>query len=135
MSPIRTALGLACAAALALTAAPACTYRAIPRTARAEPHAPRTVPGPPDHAPAHGHRKKRPQPLLAFDAGLGVWVAVEVPGLYHLHGLWYRQRGSLWQTSPDAEGPWIAVPADELPRGLRAKHSLGERRVPASRAR
>ncbi len=80
--------------------------------------------GPPAHAPAHGYRAKTPQGVsISFDTGIGVYVAVDVPGLYWLDERYYRKGASGWQVSAYFAGPWAACAAGDLPTGLQSQDS------------
>ena len=94
-------------------------------------------PGPPSHAPAHGHRRKHAGADLRFDPQLGVYVVFGHRDLYFHNGSFIRIHGSTWQVSHSIGGPWEPRPADWVPRGLHRKHhhhvkkSKGKGRGPA----
>ena len=76
--------------------------------------------GPPDHAPAWGHRKKAAQePGLRFRSDLGVHVVVDRPGYYFHDGLFLRVAGDSWMASVSLGGPWKPYARASLPPGLR----------------
>ena len=77
--------------------------------------------GPPDHAPAHGYRRKHQHHdiELEYDAGLGVYVVLGHEGMY-FHGEYFysAENGSTWRISAHMEGPWEEAKADTVPEGL-----------------
>lgn len=76
--------------------------------------------GPPDHAPAHGYRKKhdRHDVELVYDAGLGVYAVAEYAG-YYFHGdVFYRLDDGAWHISANIDGPWNPAPEYRIPPGL-----------------
>jgi hypothetical protein len=81
-------------------------------------------PGPPDHAPAHGYRKKQGNEsvVLVYDAGLGVYIVSGYDNCYYTAGQFYRKVEGAWEWSVCIDGPWKAVGhRNDLPPGLR-KH-------------
>ncbi|HEX4910793.1 MAG TPA: hypothetical protein VFV64_08525 [Permianibacter sp.] len=84
--------------------------------------------GPPDHAPAHGYRKKMHGRDLSFDTGLGVYVVVGSPGLYFWDDFYWRLRDGIWIRASAFDGPWLMVPDTHrhLPPGLAKKHGYGK---------
>jgi hypothetical protein len=94
--------------------------------------------GPPDHAPAHGyrrkhgyhhtHRHKRPSPEprveveLVFDQSLGVHVVVGHSGVYFHADHYYRLGDSGWQWTARLGQAWVAAPDHGVPTGLRKLH-------------
>ena len=77
---------------------------------------------PPKHAPAHGHRAKHAaQPKhdggvsVRFDSGLGIHVAVDLPGVFLHDGRYYRHTSSGWQLSLRGDGGWSVVGAHAVP--------------------
>ena len=96
-------------------------------------------PGPPDHAPAHGYRRKHPQDdtALRFDSGLGVYVVVDTPDCWWLDGGYFRVRDGVWSTGARLSGPWTVVEVDAVPVGLRGYKAKmnGKGNAPASRKR
>ena len=84
------------------------------------------VQGPPPHAPAHGYRHKHQGVELAYDSGLGVYVAVELPNHFYLKGHYYRHRETHWEIGVHVDGPWEVVAEESLPKGLRGKKGKGK---------
>lgn len=79
-------------------------------------------PGPPDHAPAHGYRKKHggDNVILVYDTKLKVYAVDNHRGCYYSAGQYFRIDGSSWQFSVSIDGPWRVVKVDsDLPPGLR----------------
>jgi hypothetical protein len=80
--------------------------------------------GPPPHAPAHGYRAKTQHGVeIVFDTGIGVYVAVDLPGLYWLDGRYYRKGTAGWQVSAGFDGPWAVCVTGDLPAGLRVENA------------
>lgn len=78
--------------------------------------------GPPPHAPAHGYRHKyRPDLVLVFDAGLGLYLVDGWPGHYYLDGRFYRAQRDGWVWSEHLRGPWRPAGRKGLPPGLAKK--------------
>ncbi len=76
--------------------------------------------GPPPHAPAHGYRHKSHHGVdLEFDTGLGVYVAIELPGTYFFDGLYFRWSEGVWEAASHFQGPWRVAKQKEVPPGLR----------------
>jgi hypothetical protein len=103
---------------------------------------PRT--GPPDHAPAHGWRRKhgiqhptqrhkRPHTErgsrveLAWDADLGVHVVVGHAGVYFHADRYLRMGVSGWEWSARVAGSWSPAPDHGVPTGLRDLAADGAR--------
>jgi len=78
-------------------------------------------PGPPPHAPAHGHRHKfeRDSVDLVFDSGLGVYVVVDLVDVFFQDGRYYRCEEGNWWVSPRPRDGWVVLKVTELPNGLR----------------
>ena len=92
--------------------------------------APQTVSrghGPPPHAPAHGYRAKSRQGAdLVFDSGLGVYVVVNLPGVYFWGDFYFREgRDGHWERCDRPDGAWVGIVDASLPPGLRGKKSGG----------
>lgn len=85
--------------------------------------------GPPPWAPAHGYRHKhRAHGVeLVFDAPLGVYAVVGMPGLYFHHDHYLRLHAGSWQQSPRLGGPWLVVSAEHVPPGLQRQVAQGKR--------
>jgi hypothetical protein len=83
--------------------------------------------GPPPHAPAHGYRAKNQQGAeLVFDSGLGVYVVVDLPGVYFWSNVYYRERGKgSWERCDRLDGAWVYIAESSLPPGLREKAHSG----------
>jgi hypothetical protein len=79
------------------------------------------VPGPPPHAPAHGHRHKHHGRDLVYDSALGVYVVVGVPNLWFFDGHYVRWYGERWEIGVEIEGPWRVATINRVPAGLRDK--------------
>jgi hypothetical protein len=78
--------------------------------------------GPPPHAPAHGYRHQfRPDLMLVFDAGRGLYLVDGWPGHYYHGDRFYRARVDGWHWSPHLRGPWSPVTRKRLPPGLAKK--------------
>lgn len=79
--------------------------------------------GPPDHAPAHGYRRKhhdaRQGAELVFDARLGVYVVVDLPRHYYWDGVYLRVEEGAWYASARLDGGWEPRSSEALPPGLR----------------
>ena len=78
--------------------------------------------GPPDHAPAHGYRKKHggDNVILVYDSKLKVYAVDNHRDCYYSAGQYFRIDGSSWQFSVSIDGPWRVVKVDsDLPPGLR----------------
>ncbi|PCJ63802.1 MAG: hypothetical protein COA73_05070 [Candidatus Hydrogenedentota bacterium] len=80
--------------------------------------------GPPDHAPAHGYRKKHHNDdvELVFDSGLGVYKAVGFENTFYSGDYYYRDAGHRWETGSGIHGPWHEMKTKKLPHGLKNKH-------------
>jgi len=77
-------------------------------------------PGPPDHAPAYGHRRNADRVVLVYDSDLQVYVVESHPNCYYSAGQYFRYGTKTWEWSVDVEGPWRAVElASDVPPGLR----------------
>lgn len=77
--------------------------------------------GPPDHAPAHGYRKKhrRHDVVMVYDSGLGVYVIAGHDGLYFHGDYFYRMDGGgSWRVSLNLNGPWEPSGGHTVPAGL-----------------
>ena len=77
--------------------------------------------GPPDHAPAHGYRKKHHHHdvVMMYDSGLGVYVVAGHDGLYFHGDYFYRMDGGgSWRVSLNLNGPWQPSGGHGVPPGL-----------------
>ena len=87
--------------------------------------------GPPPHAPAHGYRAKNQQGAqLMFDSRLGVYVVLDLPGVYFWSDVYYRQAKVGWERCDRLDGAWIAVAEPSLPPGLRGKKASSKSEPP-----
>ncbi|UCC97928.1 MAG: hypothetical protein JSW66_19030 [Phycisphaerales bacterium] len=78
--------------------------------------------GPPPHARAIGHRRKRVCGMeLVFDSGRGIYVVVGLTDHYYHDGYFYRLHGGIWQMSLKPGKGWTSVSMASLPPGLQAK--------------
>ena len=80
--------------------------------------------GPPDHAPAHGYRKKHQvgnaNVVLEYSTSLGLYIVLNQDDCYYNAGQFYRLSSGAWEWSVRIEGPWKAVDdRNDLPPGLR----------------
>ncbi len=77
--------------------------------------------GPPNYAPAHGHRKRHSldNVELVYDAALGVYVAEGYQGTYFRDEYYYRDLDDHWEYSSRIRGPWNSVGVRKLPHGLK----------------
>ena len=76
--------------------------------------------GPPPHAPAHGYRHKHAiQVELEFDSHMGVYVVLEIPGVYFHDGLYIRLSGGKWEVAAHFNGPWRKAKNKDIPSGLK----------------
>jgi hypothetical protein len=83
------------------------------------------APGPPPHAPAHGHRHKHPRDRveLVFESKLGVYVVVGHADHWYCDDHYYRAARGAWYVATRFEGPWKLVEVAHLPAGLRVHHA------------
>ena len=79
--------------------------------------------GPPPHAPAHGYRHKHQHGVeLRYDSGLGVYVVIEIPGMYFNDGLYIRwSAAGFWEVGYHFDGPWRIAVGNEVPEKLDQK--------------
>ncbi len=76
--------------------------------------------GPPPHAPAHGYRHKHPHGVnIMFDSGLGVYVVVEMAGVYFHNGLYLRFMDDHWESAAHFKGPWGTALHEKVPPKLK----------------
>jgi hypothetical protein len=79
--------------------------------------------GPPNHAPAHGHRKKHDDGhQLVFDSGLGVYFMADVPYIYVSGGKFLRYVEGHWLMSDALKGNWVAASSAKVPNSLHKNH-------------
>jgi len=82
--------------------------------------------GPPAHAPAHGRRRKQQHGAdLRFESPLGVYVVVELPGVYFHGGLYMKCADGRWHVAPKPGGPWRPAKSGQIPRKLAKKVGKG----------
>jgi hypothetical protein len=84
---------------------------------------------PPANAPAHGYRAKQAQKHPApptvkglevvFDEGLGIHIAVGLPGVFFHDGHYYQERDGRWQVSLNGEGGWSFSTSSAVPDVVR----------------
>ncbi len=76
--------------------------------------------GPPDHAPAHGFRRKFRQHgvELRFDRGLDLYVVVDLTDVFFRDGRYFRLQDGRWSVSARPSGGWSPIEQDDLPKGL-----------------
>ena len=77
--------------------------------------------GPPDHAPAHGYRKKHHHHdvELVYDSRIGVYLVAGHDGLYFHGDYFYRtDNGGSWRVSLNLNGPWEHAADRNVPAGL-----------------
>lgn len=79
-------------------------------------------PGPPPHAPAHGHRHKHGDTQLVFDSDLHVYVVVDLADHYFYDGWYFRLHDGRWTTSVSIRGPWTVADFSSVPERLQAKY-------------
>ena len=86
-------------------------------------------PGPPDHAPAHGYKKKHRDggPELVFDSGLGVYLVVGLANTYFYNDSYYRYTNGGWEFSVNIGDSWRTADYGHVPPGLQKKHGKGGR--------
>jgi hypothetical protein len=79
--------------------------------------------GPPDHAPAHGYRKKGNEDVvLVYDNKIDVYIVSGYDDCYYTAGQFYRRVQGAWEWSVCVDGPWKAVAnRNDLPPGLRKR--------------
>ncbi len=84
--------------------------------------------GPPPHAPAHGYRQKNQHGLeLEFDSGLGVYLTVEMPGVYFQNDLYIRLSDGQWTVATHFDGPWRVSVSGEIPLKLESAKGKGHK--------
>ena len=80
------------------------------------------IKGPPQHAPAHGYRRKNRQGLeMSFDSNSGVYIMIDYPMHYYWDGRYYRKSKNQWETSKDINKKWKSVKKQKLPEGLKSR--------------
>jgi hypothetical protein len=84
--------------------------------------------GPPPHAPAHGYRHKHRHGVeLRYDSGLGVYVVIEIPGMYFNDGLYIQcSSKGYWEVGYHYKGPWRIAVGNEIPAKLDQKKGKGK---------
>ncbi len=86
-------------------------------------------PGPPAHAPAHGHKKKHHNdgPELVFDSGLGVYIVVGSANTYFYNNSYFRYTNGGWEFSVNIGDSWQSADYGHVPPGLHKKHKTGHK--------
>jgi hypothetical protein len=75
--------------------------------------------GPRPLAPAHGWRRKHPDGVeIMYRSELGAYVVVGVDDAYYCDDVFYLWDSGRWLRAPHFTGPWLAVPANEVPANL-----------------
>ena len=75
--------------------------------------------GPPPLAPAHGWRRRHPDGVeIVYRSELGAYVVVGVDDAYYCDDVFYLWDSGRWLRAPHFTGPWLAVPASEVPANL-----------------
>jgi hypothetical protein len=117
-------------AAVALVALPSCVHHHHHDGHHFPARVGVTEPGPPPHAPAHGHRHKRHHHGLdlVFDSHLGVYAVVGWNDHYFHEDHFYRLVDGIWQVSVRIDGGWAATKPSRLPPGLARKGGKTKRR-------
>ena len=85
--------------------------------------------GPPDHAPAHGHRRKHPRHSgveIVFDDGIGVYTVVGRSGIYWDGDRYLRWHDSSWWVSARSP-PHRSQQTRLRSSGVNASQSSGRR--------
>ena len=125
---MRSATRLLSLTSLCLAAAmplPACEHATLVTPAPAPQVVVREHGGPPPHAPAHGYRRKHQdahgEVELVFDAGLGVYAVVGLPGVYFYADHFFRQVDAGWQISVQHDAGWVVAAEADVPPGLHGK--------------
>ena len=83
----------------------------------------RSQPGPPDHAPAHGYRRKHSSDNveMVYDAPSGVYIVAGHADHFFSGDRYYRTSGENWEISPGIGGPWKVTNESSIPQGLKSK--------------
>lgn len=82
--------------------------------------------GPPPHVPAHGYRHKHQHGVeLEYDSGLGLYIVVEMRGVYFHNGLYIRLSDGHWTVAAHFNGPWRAAAKGEVPSKLEKAKGRG----------
>ena len=75
--------------------------------------------GPPPLAPAHGWRRRHPDGVeIMYRSELGAYVVVGIDDAYYCDDVFYLWDSGRWLRAPHFTGPWLAVPASEVPANL-----------------
>ena len=85
---------------------------------------------PPDHAPAHGYRKKTEKTHhqsekveIVLDLERGVHVVVGIPGIFFEAGKFYRHFDGGWHVSAKVDGGWTVTAAGSVPHAIAKTHA------------
>lgn len=82
--------------------------------------------GPPPHAPAHGYRRRHPSGVsLEFNAPLGVYAVVGLPGIYFSDGVFLRISDGVWYRSDNPRRGWRYARGYGVPPGLARRYGRG----------
>ena len=123
---------------IALLAAPttACVvqhhHESGPRIAHRRP------PGPPDHAPAHGHRRRHPHHhdlTIVYDDSIGVYSVSGQAGVYWDGRRFLRWHEDAWWLSVSADRGWLRVSIDRVPDRLAKRHAIYHGKKPKAHGR
>lgn len=77
-------------------------------------------PGPPPHAPAHGHRHRVDSNIMIYDSVLGCYRVSSMSNCYYSNYRYYRWYGNQWQSCKTVHGPWKYTRS--VPAKLRKRH-------------
>jgi hypothetical protein len=80
--------------------------------------------GPPDHAPAHGYRKKHDHDNveLIYDGELRAYAVIDFANHYFHDNTYFRLVGDYWEVAAVFNGPWTRAGDRRIPETLRHKH-------------
>lgn len=126
MSRRALSIGLVSAAGALLAA---CNVRRPPLLVPPPPPGLRPVhAGPPRHAPAHGYRRRHVSGVsLEFNAPLGVYAVVGLPGVYFSDGVFLRITNGVWYRSDNPRRGWRYAEGYGVPPGLARRYGRGHR--------
>jgi hypothetical protein len=80
--------------------------------------------GPPDHAPAHGYRKKHEHDNveMIYDGELHAYAVIDFANHYFHENMYFRLVGEYWEVAAVFNGPWTRAEERRIPATLRHKH-------------
>ena len=107
-------LGLVTVITCAFLALSACVATPTPRG---------EVYAPPPHSPAPGYQQMYRGHDIRFDAGLGVYVVMDLPNYYYFDGNYYKYHRDHWYSSHDMKSKWRDYDERKLPPGLAKKYA------------